>query len=97
LRDENPELMDRFLTNGARSIPKLISIDRKSGDVLGTWGPRPKAALDLLAEQMSRAIEKPVISENIQRWYLADHGRSLQAEIAELTDRWARPSLAKAA
>jgi hypothetical protein len=97
LRDENPELMDRFLTNGARSIPKLIAIDRKSGDVLGTWGPRPKAALDLLAEQMSRAIEKPVISENIQRWYLADHGRSLQAEIAELTDRWARPSLAKAA
>src|SRR5690606_13837367 len=29
LRDENPELMDQFLTNGGRSIPKLIIYDRK--------------------------------------------------------------------
>ena len=26
-RDENPELMDQFLTNGSKSIPKVIIID----------------------------------------------------------------------
>jgi len=90
-------LMDQFLTDGARSIPKLVAIDRISGDILGTWGPRPKAAQDLFAEQRSRGIEKPIISENIQRWYLADRGRSLQQEIAELAKAWITTSLAKAA
>jgi thioredoxin family protein len=97
LRDENPELMDRFLTNGTRSIPKLIAIDRVSGDVLGNWGPRPRVAQNLFAEQKSQGIEKPLILENIQRWYLADRGRSLQKEMAGLATQWARPQLAKAA
>ena len=30
LRDENLELMDRYLTGGARSIPKLIAIDAET-------------------------------------------------------------------
>ena len=51
LRDEYPELMDGFLTNGSRSIPKLIAIDRRSGDILGTWGPRPKLAQDLFTNR----------------------------------------------
>ena len=97
LRDENPEVMDQFLTNGTRSIPKLIAIDRKSGRVLGTWGPRPKAAQDMFAEQRSSGIEKPVILENIQRWYLADRGSSLQKELADLANEWIRTPLAQAA
>ena len=97
LRDENPELIDRFLTNGTRSIPKLIAIDRNSGGILGTWGPRPKAAQNLFAEQKSLGMDKPVIHENIQRWYLADRGRSLQLEIAELVKGWLRTPLANAA
>src|SRR5690606_32700017 len=34
LRDDNPELMDAFLTEGSRSIPKVIMVDEKTGDVL---------------------------------------------------------------
>jgi len=97
LRDENPELMDKVLTNGARSIPKLIAIDRKTENILGTWGPRPEAAQKLFAEQKSNGVEKPAILENIQRWYLADRGRSLQHEIAELAKGWATTLLARAA
>jgi len=97
LRDEHPELMDRFLTNGSRSIPKLIAIDRRSGEIIGTWGPRPQAARDLFNEQKSRGLEKNAILENIQRWYLADKGRSLQNEIAELGETWSRSPLALAA
>lgn len=37
LRDENLELMDAFLTNGGRSIPKLIALNEKK-EVINTWG-----------------------------------------------------------
>ena len=97
LRDEYPELMDGFLTNGSRSIPKLIAIDRRSGDILGTWGPRPKLAQDLFVEQKSSGIEQHTIHENLQRWYLTDRGRSLQNEIAGLADIWSGSLVAKAA
>ena len=97
LRDEYPGLMDRFLTNGARSIPKLIAIERQSGEVLGTWGPRPKAAQDLFSELKSANMPKPEILENIQRWYLSDRGRSLQAELADLASQWSRTQFAFAA
>ena len=30
LRDENPEVMDQYLTNGARSIPIVIALDEDS-------------------------------------------------------------------
>lgn len=39
-RDGNPWLMDRFLTNGTRSIPKFI-LFQENGEILGDWGPRP--------------------------------------------------------
>ena len=47
LRDENPGLMDQFLTGGARSIPKLIALDAETLEVLGTWGARPLEAQQL--------------------------------------------------
>src|SRR6185503_16732246 len=97
LRDENPALMDQFLTNGARSIPKLIAIDRKSGRVLGTWGPRPSAAQQLFEEQKSAGTNKPLLMENLQRWYHRDRGRSLQAELADLCAWWAQANYALAA
>jgi Thioredoxin len=37
LRDENLDLMEQFLTGGARSIPKLIAVDAGTLEVLGTW------------------------------------------------------------
>lgn len=39
-RDENPELMDAYLTGESRSIPKLIQLDAHY-NVTGIWGPRP--------------------------------------------------------
>src|SRR3990172_6361898 len=41
-RDENPDLMNKYLTNGTRSVPKLICSENESGKVIGTWGPRPE-------------------------------------------------------
>ena len=41
LRDENLDLMDRYLTDGGRSIPKLIVLHADTLTEAATWGPRP--------------------------------------------------------
>ena len=84
LRDENPALIDSFLTLGARSIPKLIALDADTREVLWTWGPRPKAAQDLFVRLHDEGAEKPAIMEQLQRWYNEDKGRSIQAEFLSL-------------
>lgn len=84
LRDENLELMDRYLTNGARSIPKLLALDADSLEVLWTWGARPQAAQDLFDEQKADGAAKPDILEAMQRWYNEDKGRSVSSELAGL-------------
>jgi len=49
LRDENPEIMDEYLTDGnLRSIPILIVFDYE-GNELFRWGPRPKTADGLVS------------------------------------------------
>lgn len=88
LRDEYPELIEQFLTNGSRSIPVLIAIDKASSRVLGRWGSRPSAAQELFTELGSLGLEKNDINEKLQRWYNDDRGRSLQFEIAELARSW---------
>ena len=44
LRDEHPELIERYHTNGAHAIPKLVMFDRETGEELAVWGPRPEPA-----------------------------------------------------
>jgi hypothetical protein len=95
LRDENLELMDAYLTNGARSIPKLIALDAPTLDEIGTWGPRPQPAMDYYAEMSAEGIEKALIKENIQRWYIKDKEQTIQREFETLIDLWSaisRPS-----
>lgn len=85
LRDENPDLMDEFLTRGGRSIPKLIVLDENS-QVLFTWGPRPEEAQELY-DAWRNSEEKAPYKEfqvELQKWYNQDGGRSLQNELLEL-------------
>jgi hypothetical protein len=88
LRDENPELMDAYLTNNARSIPKLICLDAETLQEIGTWGPRPQAAMDYFYELKKLGLEKPLMMENVQRWYLSDKEQSIQNEFETLLDKW---------
>ena len=97
LRDENPQLMDAYLTHNARSIPKLIALDAKTLEELGTWGPRPQTAMDYFFEMRESGLEKPLIMENLQRWYNSDKNRSLQAEFVLLLDSWGNPKKNSAA
>lgn len=89
LRDENLDLMDSFLTNGARSIPKLAMLDADTLEVLGSWGARPAPAQTLFEEMKTNRTEKAVILEEMQRWYNFDKTRSLQHEFAKLVQAFA--------
>jgi len=84
LRDEHEKLMEMFLTNGSKSIPKLIIIEKETGEVLGDFGPRPKGAADLIKsyKQQYGAIDETAKTE-LQLWYLHDKGLSTQKELVE--------------
>ncbi|WP_299012038.1 thioredoxin family protein [uncultured Polaribacter sp.] len=87
LRDENLELMDLFLTNGGRSIPKLVALDEHN-NVLYTWGPRPKVATKMVADYKEKhgAIDA-AFKQDLQVWYNKDKGQSVQADFIELTEK----------
>jgi len=82
LRDSNEDLMNDFLTNGSKSIPKLIMYDPVSETVKNTWGPRPAGAAEVF--ESLRGEDYEVINVELQKWYNKDKGRSTAAEIVEL-------------
>lgn len=85
LRDENPELMDRYLTNGvSRSIPKLIALDTGTGGELFSWGPRPMALQESFYGMRSEGLPFDMIKEELQRWYNKDRTETTQRELATL-------------
>ncbi len=84
-RDENEELMNLFLTNGGKSIPKLIIIDQNTQNVVADWGPRPKGAIKLVNDYKKEfGIFDETVKINLQKWYLEDKGVSTQKEIVGL-------------
>lgn len=97
LRDENPELMDLVFPDAPGSIPRLIVLDAKTYEILGTWGPRPAAGQEYFEKMKADGIEKSLILEEMQRWYNADKGASLQREFESLINVWNGKSAASAA
>jgi len=73
LRDENEALMDQFLTNGGRSIPKLIMIDNESNEVINSWGPRPSEATKMVHDYKEKhGGLTPEFKQDLQVWYNKD-------------------------
>ena len=84
-RDENPELMNLFLTNGGKSIPKLIIIEKETLKVVSDWGPRPSQAIKLIVDYKAKfGIIDETAKTVLQMWYLHDKGISTQDEIVDL-------------
>lgn len=82
LRDENVDLMNRFLTNGGMSIPKLIAVDDASGEVINEWGPRSKAATKLVADYNAEHEQLTgEFKQDLQVWYNKDKGNSVLADL----------------
>lgn len=84
LRDENLELMDQHLTNGGRSIPKLIRYSLETGNELGEWGPRPQPAQKIHLEGKTAGRPKSEITVVLQKWYARDRGETIANELMQM-------------
>jgi hypothetical protein len=86
LRDKHPEIMDKYLTNGSRAIPKLICLDAQTNSDLAVWGPRPAKIQNIVKAYKS---ENPNVShdefvKNLHLWYAKDKGESMQEDLVVL-------------
>ena len=84
LRDENLELMDAFLTNGGRSIPKLIALN-KENEVINTWGPRPTTATKMVVDYKEKHGSLDAdFKTDLQVWYNKNKGENTQEDIVSM-------------
>ena len=89
-RDENPECMDAFLTNGSRSIPKLICLNETGEEIVGTWGPRPEA-IRLQIEEYKKnnpQVTHDEFVKNLHLWYARDKTNAIQMDFVRLLGEW---------
>ncbi|TYZ11425.1 thioredoxin family protein [Hymenobacter lutimineralis] len=84
LRDENLDLMDRYLTNGGRAIPKLIMLDAITLEEVAHWGPRPAPAQALFLDLKGQGLSHEAYAEQVHAWYAKDKTRTTQAELLAL-------------
>ena len=94
LRDENLDIADAFLTNGARAIPKVLVLDAKNLEVLTTWGPRPaemqkmimdnKAASLLIEDLEVRKKMGETAANNLHLWYAKNKTQAIQEEFLQV-------------
>lgn len=85
LRDESLELMDAFLTHGARSIPKVIVLDNSQQEIVGEWGPRPSLATKMVEDykaEHGKLTDK--FKQELQLWYNKDKGQNILQDILKL-------------
>jgi hypothetical protein len=83
LRDEHPDIMDQYLTEGTRGIPKLVAFDGE-GEELFRWGPRPAGAQEEFLRARQEGLEKRQALGRVHLWYARDRGKEIQKEIIAL-------------
>lgn len=89
LRDENPEVMDNYLTNGARSIPILVCLEAEMLEEIGVWGPRPAPAQKMVVDFKNNPTgSREEMVEKLHSWYAKDKTRTTQLELAEAIKAW---------
>jgi thiol-disulfide isomerase/thioredoxin len=90
LRDKNAELMEKFLTDGARAIPVFLFINEK-GELLFRWGPRPTTAVEIFSRHRSLIINgkigKQEVIKKIRIFYAKDRGKTTLLELIDLFDK----------
>lgn len=83
LRDQHLDLMDAHLTDGGRSIPKLVVLSNNLQE-LGSWGPKPIALYNLNKEWKAEGLSLKELIARTQQWYDADDTQILQQELTTL-------------
>ncbi|GAB3826889.1 thioredoxin family protein [Hymenobacter jeollabukensis] len=84
LRDENLDLMDRYLTNGGRAIPKLVVLRADTLAEVAQWGPRPAPAQELFLGLRAQQAAYEDIKTQVHTWYAKDKTLHTQQELVAL-------------
>jgi len=85
IRDDNEDLMNQFLTDGSKSIPKLIMLDDATGDVINTYGSRPSVATKLVNDYKTEFGKlTPEFKEDLQVWYNKDKGQNVMEDLTHM-------------
>ena len=98
LRDQHPAVINAYLTNGGRSIPKLIclrTIDLTDPTLreIGTWGPRPAGLQTLMNDWRTENLPLADAVERAQRWYNDDRTQAIQHELLARVTSWSNVSV----
>ncbi|MBL7718262.1 MAG: thioredoxin family protein [Flavipsychrobacter sp.] len=83
LRDSEPHRINEYLTNGGKSIPKLIIKDKEENDI-ATWGPRPADCQTIYSALTAEKADFEKVKTELQIWYNHNKGVDLQREVAAL-------------
>lgn len=89
LRDANPDLIDRYLTNGGRAIPMTVVLHADSLAEAAVWGPRPAPAQTLFQDLKASQTPFPELAAQLHGWYAHDATRTTQHELLGLLQKLA--------
>ena len=90
LRDDNEALMNKFLTNGSKSIPKLIMVDTDAKEIIDVYGPRPSIATKMVEDfKNEHGALTAEFKEDLQRWYNKDKGQTAITDLIGLLEKQA--------
>jgi len=87
LRDENPDLIDRYLTNGSRAIPQLVVLHADTLAEAAHWGPRPAVAQELVLRLKAEGLSHEEFIIQLHTWYAHDKTQTIQRELLALVQR----------
>jgi hypothetical protein len=87
LRDENEELMNQFLTNGNKSIPKLVVLS-ETNEIVSSWGPRPSIATNMVNEYKEKngGLDAD-FKRDLQVWYNKNKGENIQEDVIAFLEK----------
>lgn len=86
IADEYPELFEHFLTNGARSVPKLVVVNPTTFESGKSWGARPQSAHAIMLNWKANqeTISKEQFQKDLHLWYAQNKGFETLQELTAL-------------
>lgn len=85
-RDDNLDIIDLYLTDGKRKIPKVILFD-ENGNELFQWTERPKKASEFMTSLLNNGTPKEKAIEELQNWYNQNKGAEIEKEFIEFLNQ----------
>lgn len=86
LRDSEGSEIDKYLTNGGRSIPVLVVRTEDHKDIFH-WGPRPSVCQEMHLKLKESNAPFEEVKVTLQQWYNENKGGDIQTEICVLFEK----------